>query len=322
MLRVQLTAEDLLRVSFAERPAPLAELGQAIGMLQRRDNLPHFASWRRRVVHGMPSQARPLLQLVSPLGAGPLFLDPDAPTLDEGLDRVMSTPRAVARSELRRMCAIDRPLTPWVRHLADLDREAWRILERALRTAYSSVVEREWPRIQSGFQAETAWRSRFLARHGLLRTLDDLSPSIRLRGLTLEADFPRELDITLSGKGIVLQPSVFWTGHPLVGLRGDGSLLLIYPAVTPLPLLDASSPSAPLTALLGGTRAQALRVLVGECTTTELARELDVTAAAASMQAKTLREAGLVVSRREGKTVRHWCTPLGLDLLAGVGSPV
>ncbi|WP_116202951.1 ArsR/SmtB family transcription factor [Amycolatopsis circi] len=51
-------------------------------------------------------------------------------------------------------------------------------------------------------------------------------------------------------------------------------------------------------------------------TTTGLARELSVSIATASLHAKTLREAGLVVSHRDGKAVCHQCTPLGLDLLA------
>ncbi|MEU1628079.1 hypothetical protein ABZ746_22645 [Streptomyces sp. NPDC020096] len=35
----------------------------------------------------------------------------------------------------------DRPRTvPWIRDLADREREAWQILEQAVRTAYTSVI--------------------------------------------------------------------------------------------------------------------------------------------------------------------------------------
>ncbi|WP_162834452.1 hypothetical protein [Amycolatopsis circi] len=71
----------------------------------------------------MPVQGRPLLHLVSPLGAGPMFLDPPSRTVDEGLNRVLSTPRAEVRAELRRRCAIDRPLTSWTKGLAEQDRD-------------------------------------------------------------------------------------------------------------------------------------------------------------------------------------------------------
>ncbi|MGW7003997.1 ArsR/SmtB family transcription factor [Streptomyces sp. NPDC054933] len=219
------------------------------------------------------------------------------------------------------MCTIDPALSPWIRDLADRDREAWQILEQAVRTAYTSVIAEAWPSIRAGFQAETAWRARVLAQQGLRATLEGLCPSIRWHGLTLEASFPRDLDITLRGHGIILQPSLLWADHVLAGAHPDGRLLLIYPALTPLPLREPPSACDPLTALLGGTRARALRLLVRQHTTTDLARELTVTPTAASMQAKTLREAGLIVTEREGKAVWHWCTPLGLDMLTATSGP-
>ncbi|MFF0630740.1 ArsR/SmtB family transcription factor [Streptomyces sp. NPDC004296] len=303
-------------MTVADRPAPLVELGMAMEMLQRRDGHPVFSPWRRRVARSLPRMAHPILQLVSPLGAGPLFLDPPSDNMEEGMDQVLSTPRAQVRAELRRMCAIDRPLTPWVRHLADRDRDAWQILKLAVQAGHASVIAEAWPRIQAGFHAETAWRSRILAQQGLHAALTGLAPSIRWRGMTLEAAFPRDLDLTLHGRGITLQPSLFWADHLLAAPHPDGRLLLIYPAVTPLPLRDTSPPADPLTALVGSTRAHALRLLVRQHTTTDLARDLAVSPAAASMQAKILREAGLIVSQRDGKAMWHWCTALGLDLLA------
>ncbi|WP_333770207.1 ArsR/SmtB family transcription factor [Streptomyces sp. IBSBF 2435] len=316
MLRVHCTVEDLLNVTVAARPAPLVELGLAFEMLQRQDGHPAFSPWRQRMARTLPRTARPLLQLVSPLGAGPLFLDPPSHDLDEGMDMVLSTSGKHARDELRRMCSIDRPLTPWVRQLANRDRGAWQILEQAVRSAHAGVIADAWPRIRAGFHAETAWLSYAIARRGLRAALTGLAPSVRWRGMTLEAGFPRSLDFTLQGRGIILQPTLFWADHLLAALQPDGRLLLLYPAVTPLPLRDDLTSHDPIAALVGTTRAHALRLLVQQHTTTDLARELDVSPAAASMQAKTLREAGLIVSQRDGKAVWHWCTPLGMDLLA------
>ena len=314
MLRVHCVAEDFLRVTVADRPMPLLELGLALGMMQRRDPHAAFAPWRRRAGRDLPRPAYPMLNLVSPQGAGPLFLDPPCLDLDEGLDQILSTSRARAETELRAMCSFDRPFTPWVRQLAEQDRAAWRVLEESVRCAYDSVITATWPRLQSGFDAETAWRARILAQQGLHATLMGLSPSARWRGLTLESDLSRDLDIYSQGRGIILQPSLYWD-NLLATYHPDGRLILIYPAVTPLPMRESPSSSSPLTDLLGATRAQALSILVKQHTTTALARELAVTLAAASMQAKTLREAGLIVSQREGKSIWHWCTPLGLDLL-------
>lgn len=314
MLRVHFAAEDFLRATIADRPMPLVELCLALMMIQRRDSPSVFTPWRRRAGRDLPRSAHPLLGLVSPQGAGPLFLDPPSPDLDEGLDQIRSTSPPRAETELRAICSLDRPTTAWIRLLVGQDRDAWQILERSVRSAYASIIIPAWPRLQAGFQAESTWRAHILARQGLHATLLGLSPSARWSGLTLESDLPRDVNLYSQGRGIVLQPSLYWdsllaTYHP------DGRIILIYPAVTPLPLRENPTSANPLTVLLGATRAQTLRVLVQQHTTTDLAGALTVTAAAASMQAKTLREAGLIVSQREGKAMWHWCTPLGLDLL-------
>lgn len=316
MLRLRCTPEDLLHVSIAEHPAPLAELTLAMQMLQRRDPDPAFAPWRERAARRLPAEGRPLLQLVSPSGAGPMFLDPPSRTVEEGLDRVLSTPRAEVLAELRRVCAIDRPLTSWTKRLAGQDRDAWQVLDQAIRTGYRSVLAESWHSLRAGFDAETAWRARIFARQGTKALFASLRPMFRWNGLTLEADCSRDIDLALHGHGLVLRPTLLWSGHPLVAYYADRPTTLIYPALTPLPLLRPAEPSDPLAALLGTTRAGALRALTVGRTTTGLARELSVSVAAASLHAKTLREAGLIVSHRDGKAVCHECTPLGLDLLA------
>ncbi|MFD2473456.1 ArsR/SmtB family transcription factor [Amycolatopsis silviterrae] len=303
-------------MSIAERPAPLVELTLAMQTLQRRDPGPAFVPWRERVARRLPAQGKPLLQLVSPSGAGPMFLDPPSRTVEEGLDRVRSAPRAEVRAELRRVCAIDRPLTSWTKGLARQDREAWRVLDEAIRTGYRTVLAERWHSLRAGFDAETAWRAKILARQGIHALFASLGPAVRWNGLTLEADCPRDLDLTLHGHGIIVRPTLLWSGHPLVAYYPDRPTTLLYPALTPLPLLNPERPADPLAGLLGATRARALRSLVGGRTTTGLARELSVSVASASLHTKTLREAGLIVSHRDGKAVCHRCTPLGLDLLA------
>ena len=124
------------------------------------------------------------------------------------------------------------------------------------------------------------------------------------------------MDITLTGEGIVLQPSLFWTGHPLVGRRADGRMMLIYPAVTPLPLLDAPSSTAPLRRFSAAPARTPWGTWSAGTRPPTSPGNFSVTSAAASMQTKALREAGLIASQRDGKAVWHCCTPLGLDLLA------
>ncbi|MFF7729966.1 ArsR/SmtB family transcription factor [Streptomyces sp. NPDC008001] len=315
MLRIHCTPQDLLNVTVADHPAPLLELSLAFAALQRRDVPPEQGRWWKRSSRGLPRAAHPLLQLVSPQGAGPLFLDPPAEGFAEGLDTVLAAPRARVRAELRRVCGTGLPVTPWLRSLADLDRAAWKDLERALRTGHQHVIRPQWARLESAFRAETAWRSRVIAQQGLQAAITSLAPGTRWRALTLESPLPREAGITLRGKGIVLVPTFFWTGHLLAAPQPDGRLFLVHPAVTPLSLHPLGPADDPLVTLLGSTRARILGLLVHRHTTTDLARQLTMSISTASTQTKALRYAGLVDSRREGRAVWHWCTPLGLDLL-------
>jgi hypothetical protein len=153
-----------------------------------------------------------------------------------------------------------------------------------------------------------------LSEQGIGGALAGLYPGSRWDGTTLVVDVPEKSEHAPEGRGLTLMPSVFWTGRPTIDTHTDGSMLLVYPALTPVPLVDAE-PRDPLAALLGRTRAPILKLLVEQRTTSELALKLGISAASASARAKTLRGAGLVVTRRTGKAVTHVATPLGLRLL-------
>ena len=313
MLRVRFTAEDLLRVTVATEPAPLIELTLATAALRRHD--PLFAQWRRRT---LPRAMGPLLDLVPATAKGPLFLDPPTRQLDEGLDQIQSTSTSLIRAELQRVHAPGRRPLPWVRLLADGDREAHHDLVRAVRTGYQHLVGEAWERIHTGFHAEQAWRGRLLAEQGLRVTLAGLVPGARWQGTTLEIDRPDEAELQLGGLGLILLPSVFWTGRPLAGRYPVGNVL-VYPALTSLPLLDSSPPDDALAALLGRGRGRILHQLTQLRTTTDLARRLGIAKSSVSEHVTTLRNSHLITSRRDGKAVWHTCTPLGLSLIRGCG---
>lgn len=317
MLRLHFTAQDLLRVRLAPRPAPLMELGLAAATLQRRDDQRAFGQWRADRRRDLPLAALPLFGLVPPNGAGPLFLDPLTATFEEGLEHVRSTPREVAVRELGRVCPAYRPVTAWVQDLARHDRRAWRTLAEALRTGHRALVTRQWDRMQTGFYADVAWRGRLLAEQGVGGTLTSLYPGSSWSGTTLHIDTPYDSERTLSGGGLTLMPSTVWTGSPLIGCDEDGRDLFLYPTLTPLPLTPDRPSGDPLAALLGRTRAAVLRSLSLEHTTSELAADLEISLASVSEHTKTLRAAGLIVSDRDGKSVWHSVTPLGAMLRQG-----
>ncbi|MEE1788618.1 winged helix-turn-helix domain-containing protein [Streptomyces sp. SP17BM10] len=328
MLRIHFTAEDLLGVRFADGPAPLVELGLAVAMLQRHDGGPGFARWRRSLSTPRTRAAvAPLRQLVPPDGAGPLFLDPPSDDLDQGLEAVRGSTTTLVHRELTRVTTKGGlPATTLLRRLADQDRDAWRYLERAVRAAYPDLVGTAWPRLRTGFDTDLAWRARVQREHGLRGMLAGLHPGSRWRGSVLEIPAEREVDVRPGGAGLVLMPSAQWTGGPLAGPYPLGTLL-VYPAVTPLPLLAGPAPHGraqdgreaqddPIAALLGRTRAAVLRLADREPTTSQLAAELGISLASASEHARALRRAGLVTTVRSGRAVRHSRTGLGHRLLS------
>ncbi|MEV4443843.1 winged helix-turn-helix domain-containing protein, partial [Streptomyces sp. NPDC049577] len=298
------------------------EMMLALATLRRSD--PVFTLWRRRMSQNLPRSARPLLELAPATGKSPLFLDPPSRGFDDGLERILSTPTPFVRSQLRRVHAPGRRPAPWTRLLADQDREAWQTLEDAVRAAHASVLAGSWDRIRAGFDAERAWRVQLLAAQGIRATLTSLAPGGRWSGTTLEfddgdfgGDFGADdFEVALDGRGIILLPSVFWTGRPLVGRYAHGTYL-VYPAVTPLPLLNDPGTADALAALLGRTRAVILGQLTRPRTTTDLAGELGLAKSSVSEHAKALRAAHLITAQRDGKAVWHSCTPLGLGLLSG-----
>jgi DNA-binding transcriptional ArsR family regulator len=311
MLRVHLTAEDLLRTKFASEPAPLIDLGNALAALQRSD--PLFRTWRRGAAARLPAASRPLLDLIPATATGPLFLDPISTSLAEGLEEVQRTPTGLVRGELQRLYPAG-PHVPWARLLADRDRQTWRDVDAALRLGYHALVAGAAARARQGYQAELAWRSRMIAESGIQATLSALHPSIGWDGSVLQINSANHRELHPGGNGLTLMPSVYWTGGPMFTWHPDGSLAIVYAALTPLPLISQTR-GDPLASLLGHTRAALLRQTATDQTTTDLARELRISLATVSTHTKTLRAAGLITTTRAGKTVLHSITSLGDRLL-------
>lgn len=313
MIRVHLAAEDLLRIKVAAQPAPLIEVGHALAAMRRRD--PAFATWRRRASARLPQAARPLLELIPGSATGPLFLDPVSAGLAEGLDMMRRSPTAFVAAELRRVYGARRP-PGWVRLIAERDSETWQDLTQALGLSYQHLLAGSWEQVWAGFRSDLAWRGRMMAELGIQAALASLHPALSWHGIVLQIATPRERDLYPRGAGVTLLPSMLWTGRPQIGAHPDGSVVIVYPALTPLPLIG-SQPGDSLAGLLGRTRAAVLELTQAERTTTELARALGVSAASISGHTKALRAAGLITTTRAGKAVLHSATPLGARLLVG-----
>ncbi|MFF8836493.1 ArsR/SmtB family transcription factor [Streptomyces sp. NPDC015130] len=332
MLRIHLTVDDFARVRFAPRPSPVPELHAALMMLGAPHEELLFGRWRGRLSRALPAAAGPLADLV-PGGVAPYFLDVLGGTREEGFALIRASGPEFVRSELERVYAGGGPVPSWVHALHGGDAGAWRTLDRAQAAAYETVLAPVWPLVQDLHRAEFTRHALAVAEQGLGAALTAAAPGSELRdgvwewgaaggspgsGFPAGPGVPGGRCVRLDGRGLVLLPTFHWRGGPLVQDLPGRPVVLAYPAGRGLPLApdgDGTREEA-LTAVLGRTRAELLRVLDEARTTTGLARRLGVSNATASAHAQALRAAGLITTTRTGRSVQHARTPLGALLIA------
>ncbi|MFI9254329.1 ArsR/SmtB family transcription factor [Streptomyces sp. NPDC053069] len=191
---------------------------------------------------------------------------------------------------------------------------------------WRAAVAPYWPRIVTYLESECDVRGRVLVAGGVDLLLGTLHPRIRWCSPVLEIPGGPDEDIHLAGRGLVLTPSVFLHHRPAQlteNRQGDGEATLVFAAPPDAQraaeLWDepADGPQS-LEALVGPTRAAALRALRTTCTTSQLADRLGISAAGASQHTAVLRRTGLITTRRIRNTVLHTLTSLGVALLEGL----
>ncbi|UUU22859.1 ArsR/SmtB family transcription factor [Streptomyces sp. DSM 40750] len=298
MQRVHFTVGDLARTRLRSTLGPVAEGVFALGVLAGSGQA-DYARWRgeghRRLLQ--------LRQAASWSPPAPLPRTVDAPD-----DLLFLLERAAPASGRP-------PLGPPRADAARLALDVWR-----------AAVAPYWDRIGARLEAECEARGRIVMAGGVEELLATLHPRIVWTGSVLEIPDGPDREIHLDGRGLLLCPSVFLPGK--VGRvveceRDTGMAALVFAA--PLagtraadlwvgPELDVQA----LGALLGQTRAAALRVLTtSACTTSQLAARLGISSAGASQHTAVLRQSGLITTRRVRNKVLHTVTPLGLALLGG-----
>jgi hypothetical protein len=316
VLRVHFTAEDLARVRVAPGPDPLWEILLSLHVLRQRSATPVFGTWRTNVRSTLPDDTRWLMQLAPPVGYSPDFLTPTAGScaLDAGIDAILSTPVESLRADLAQLDCQQR-LDPRTHLLASGDTATLDSLGEALRAYHRHALAPIWDEIRAVVDADRAVRARSFLDHGCEGMLAALHPTISWTPpvLSIESRFPHR-DVHLRGQGLVLVPSYFCWERPIMLRDQRHPPVLVYPIARDLHVTSAGKRS--LEALLGRTRAAALAVIAGGCTTTELARRLGISAASASAHATVLRDAGLAVAQRHRNSVLHTASALGVELLA------
>ncbi|NJQ00309.1 helix-turn-helix transcriptional regulator [Streptomyces sp. PLAI1-29] len=328
MLRVEFNGRELARLRMAQGVDPLWEIAASLHRLQNRRAALVYDPWRREVGAaleraGLLPAVRGLMLIFPAATYFPDFLTPGCadPDLDAGVDKVLSTPRHRLAAELSRLYP-GSPLPHGLRRLAEGDLDALRRLGSALRRYYALAVAPYLPAIRAEVAADRAQRAEAAltgGAEGLLASYGVL-PGWTCDGTALRTPYPVRRELRLRGRTLTLVPGFFCVRSPLALADEELPPVLVHP-LSPTPgWLERSRPSEaapPAAQLIGTSRAQLLQLLDRPMTTTGLATALALAPSTTSRHTSVLREAGLLISRRQGGSVLHRRTALGEAVLEG-----
>ncbi|WP_307835446.1 ArsR/SmtB family transcription factor [Streptomyces adelaidensis] len=305
------------------------EIACSLHRFQTQSGRRAYADWYReaRVAladHRLGTAVRGLLTLFPRAAYFPDFLTPPeaGSGLKDGLAAILDTPPARVRHEIGRMArATDAPSALF----GLVDKDAREELVRVLRAYDNTVMAPYRDRMQACVDAERGRLARAFLDGGTDSMLRSLPPTMRWRPPVLEVDYCETRDLHLDGRGLLFIPSYFCWRTPVSLADPRLPPVLVYPVSRADPRASADRTDAPLTALLGRTRAAVLSVVAGGATNSELARAISVSPATTTHHTTVLRDAGLIESQRHANTVLHTLTPAGAALLRphrGGPSPV
>jgi hypothetical protein len=315
--------DDLLHTRFAI--SPLFELQASVTAVRDPGAHSVHLPWVRAARERLAGFDYALLDtLVPDRGYTPDFFAPPPrtplPDVAEELERVRTTDPAQVRRELGWRFGGDLPAL--VRPLMDDVVRGVEALADEMAGYWDRAVAPWWDHVRGLLEADIRHRAGRLAEGGALELFAGLHTGVRWRSGTLEVEAAADAEVVLGGRGLQLVPSVFvwprtgamfdppWQPSVIYAPRGVGDLW------TP----TGEGPAA-LGELVGRGRARILTGLGTEASTTDLARRLALSAAGVSEHLGVLRRAGLVRSRREGRSVLYSRTAVGDALTTPASSP-
>lgn len=314
MLRYLLTEDDVGAVRFGI--SPLSELALSLRAIQQPERFPLQLGWLRRT-----EQARAKLDLgtlaalIDERTWTPDFLNPRPSSpltrLEDEFDALLATPPEVFRADL---AAVHGHVPE---QFTGSTTAALRRIVRALRQLWETCFEPYWPRMRAVLEADVVYRGRQVAQAGLAAMLNGLSSRLSYEHgvVAVRLSDPRDRTFAIDGNGLTLVPTLF-TRRVSVPV-GDGPPMIMYSARGQGALWEAeriANPAA-VAAVLGETRASLLAALGDPASSTELGVRLGVTASAVNQHLRVLRDAGLLVSTRYGRSVLYLRSELGTALL-------
>lgn len=324
MMRIHLTDQDLANTRVAATPDWTVELEMSLYALVVGPQDARFHQWRQEIRTGWDPRFTKLLDFFAPTHIPEIFtILPEHRATAAGT----STPlNDVARRDLADF-ATTRPLSSLGRGLLASETRAHTLLGELTGTYQRLAVTRFWDQITEFTALDHRRRTRSTGATGIDAILSTLHPLVTWRRPVLEIPLfsEKDIDIRLSGRGLILQPSVFAAWRPVLSEFLHPQPVLIYPTHQDGHILGHHEPS-PLRALiplLGRTRTAVLDTVAAhpQITTQDLARRLRISHPSASQHATVLCNAGLTTKERSGTAVIHSLTSLGATLLAGGTAP-
>jgi len=227
-----------------------------------------------------------------------------SPTFEQELDQLRATPPHLLGYRLATTPVRTDEADRLIRGLRNQEDASLRAVVDGLLALYRATLMPDWPAIAERLQRDVSMRRSQIQQHGTLPMLTNLHSDITWRPRTAPGG---------PGRGLILAPCLFGQQRAHGGPGADGTQVVIYPTAD----LDEpyTAPEDHLAALLGAGRAAVLRSLRVPASTSGLARRLGISAPMASHHATLLRNAGLVSTTREGKSVRHELTVVGRQLV-------
>jgi DNA-binding transcriptional ArsR family regulator len=212
------------------------------------------------------------------------------------------------------------------RHLVG-DPEAFRAdLLDVLRACAEEFFADEWARVSHRLEAECAAVRARVGALSVAEALASLSPNAAVRHEPPSVVFDKlqSLHADLRGRRCLLVPSVHARPHLIVKVDPEYPVVVHFPVEGDGARDTLAQVRLRLAILADPARLSLCRHLVNEpITTSDLAARTGMTVPQVSRHLGRLREAGLLVSRRDGRMIQHRLNlqrllPMGVDVLTAI----
>jgi DNA-binding transcriptional ArsR family regulator len=331
MMTLHLGRADMGHVRFAFSPLCETVMSlRTLGSANDQAHRPWVAGASRRLASSTVDL--PLLTaLVRPAGYVPDFLVPSPrtgrPRFRTALGQVAASRPEDVAEQLTILTEHD--LTekrPWrdervhlLRRLAAEPQDALTRIVAELDAYWKVAIEPVWPRIEPMLQADLAYRLEQLSTKGLDHLLRSLHPIVSFDGEAIRVEKYWDETADLGGRGLLLVPCAFAWPDVIVQTEEPHTPTLSYSPRGMALLWTESSPRdrTALADVLGRTRALLLAGLDLPMSTTQLSDQLELSSPTVNAHLKALTNAGILSSRRDGRTVLYARSALGDALLRG-----